>query len=97
MKRHVDKLLERGLICKSKSLCVVLALLVPKKYGIWKMCMDNRAVNKITIDYKFLMPRLDDLLDQLHGVSIFSMVDLRSGYHQIWMHLWDEWKTTFKT
>lgn len=79
LQEQVEKLFQEGLISPSISPCAVLALLIAKKNGEFRMCVDSRAINRITVKYRFPIPRIDDLLYDLSGAEIFSKLDLKSG------------------
>jgi hypothetical protein len=81
IQRQVQDLLDRGYVRESLSSCAVPVLLVTKKDSIWRMCVDCRVINNITIHYHHPITRLDDMFDELCGSIIFTKIDLHSGYH----------------
>jgi hypothetical protein len=97
LKKQLGELLAKGHIRESKSPYGAPVLFVKKKDGSMRMCIDYRALNKITIKNKYPLPRIDELLDRLLGAKYFSKIDLRSGYWQVRIADDDVAKTAFRT
>jgi hypothetical protein len=97
LKKQIDELSEKCYIRPSTSPWAAPVLFVEKKDGTRRMCTDYRALNEVTIKNKYPLPRIEDLFDQLRGASVFSKIDLRSGYHQLRIRPSDIPKTVFIT
>lgn len=97
VRKQINEMLLKGHIRASRSAWAAPLLFVRKKDGTLRMCIDYRALNKLTVKNKYPLPRIDELLDQLQGATVFSAIDLRSGYYQIPLHESDITKTAFTT
>ncbi|XP_074336044.1 uncharacterized protein LOC141673210 [Apium graveolens] len=97
LKGIASQKLKKGIIQQSASPFASPVVLVGKKDGSWRLCVDYRELNKKTVKDKFPIPVVDELIDELSGSKVFSKIDLRAGYHQLRMHTEDVFKTTFKT
>ncbi|GJS38109.1 putative nucleotidyltransferase, ribonuclease H [Tanacetum coccineum] len=94
---QLQELTDKGFIRPSSSPWGAPVLFVKKKDGSFRMCIDYRELNKLTVKNRYPLPRIDDLFDQLQGSSIYSKIDLRSGYHQLRVREEDILKTAFRT
>ncbi|GLT69310.1 hypothetical protein SLA2020_414690 [Shorea laevis] len=97
LKVQLQQLLNKGFIRPSSSPWGAPVLFVKKKDRTLRICIDYRQLNKVTIKNKYPLPRIDDLLDQLQGASVFSKIDLQSGYHQVRVKEGYIPKTAFRT
>ncbi|GJZ60014.1 putative reverse transcriptase domain-containing protein [Tanacetum coccineum] len=97
LSEQLQELSDKGFIRPSSSPWGAPVLFVKKKDGSFQMCIDYRELNKLAVQNRYPLPRIDDLFDQLQGSSVYSKIDLRSGYHRLRVREEDIPKTTFRT
>jgi hypothetical protein len=97
LKKQLNELEQKGYIRPRSSSWGAPVLFVKKKVGSMRLCVDYRTLNEVTVKNKYLLPRINDLFDQLKGAKYFSKIDLRSRYYQLRIRLGDVPKTTFVT
>nr|GEX36905.1 reverse transcriptase domain-containing protein [Tanacetum cinerariifolium] len=97
LEKQLQELSKKGFIHPSSSPWGAPVLFVKKKEGSFHMCIDHRELNKLTVKNRYPLPRIDDLFDQLQGSSVYSKIDLRTGYHQLCIREEDIPITAFRT
>lgn len=97
IKKQVHEMLSSGLIRPNTSSFFSLVLMVKKKDGSWRFCIDYRSLKEVTVKDQFPIPTVEDMLDELHGAAYFIKLNLRAGYHQVRVNAPDIHETAFRT
>ena len=93
----VEKMTDMGAVRESKSACSSPMLFIPKGHGRGqRLCIDDRAINRITVPNRYPLPNMDELKECVRGSKFFNKIDLKNGYHLIRIKEADEWKTAFR-